>query len=112
MNVRLTVILYVRWMVTYWPLLQPTFERGLELHAKITVFAEGCHGHLAKQLYDKYNLRENCQPQTYGIGLKEVGLIHSLFRVSGLAGCIPACETASLHTKLQKYASCIDCLDF
>ncbi|XP_007436536.1 electron transfer flavoprotein-ubiquinone oxidoreductase, mitochondrial [Python bivittatus] len=51
------------------------FERGLELHAKITVFAEGCHGHLAKQLYNKYNLRENCQPQTYGIGLKELWLI-------------------------------------
>lgn len=53
-------------------LLQPTFERGLELHAKVTVFAEGCHGHLAKQLYKKYNLRENCQAQSYGIGLKEV----------------------------------------
>jgi len=52
--------------------LQATFERGLELHAKVTVFAEGCHGHLAKQLYKKYNLREKCQPQSYGIGLKEV----------------------------------------
>ncbi|XP_021252388.1 electron transfer flavoprotein-ubiquinone oxidoreductase, mitochondrial isoform X3 [Numida meleagris] len=51
-----------------------TFERGLELHAKVTVFAEGCHGHLAKQLYTKYNLREKCQAQSYGIGLKEVGL--------------------------------------
>ncbi|XP_013920632.1 PREDICTED: electron transfer flavoprotein-ubiquinone oxidoreductase, mitochondrial [Thamnophis sirtalis] len=52
-----------------------TFERGLELHAKITMFAEGCHGHLAKQLYNTYNLRENCEPQTYGIGLKELWLI-------------------------------------
>uniref|UniRef100_A0A8C9FLF0 Electron transfer flavoprotein-ubiquinone oxidoreductase n=1 Tax=Pavo cristatus TaxID=9049 RepID=A0A8C9FLF0_PAVCR len=49
-----------------------TFERGLELHAKVTVFAEGCHGHLAKQLYTKYNLREKCQAQSYGIGLKEL----------------------------------------
>jgi len=49
-----------------------TFERGMELHAKMTIFAEGCHGHLAKQLYQKFNLRENCQPQTYGIGLKEL----------------------------------------
>ena len=42
------------------------------LGAKCTIFAEGCHGHLAKQLYAKYNLRENCEPQTYGIGLKEL----------------------------------------
>lgn len=48
------------------------FERGMELHAKCTIFAEGCHGHLAKQLFRKYNLREKCEPQTYGIGLKEI----------------------------------------
>ncbi|KAG1658466.1 Electron transfer flavoprotein-ubiquinone oxidoreductase, mitochondrial [Nymphon striatum] len=48
------------------------FERGMELHAKCTIFAEGCHGHLAKQLYQQFNLRENCEPQTYAIGLKEV----------------------------------------
>ncbi|XP_045116407.1 electron transfer flavoprotein-ubiquinone oxidoreductase, mitochondrial-like [Portunus trituberculatus] len=48
------------------------FARGMELRAKCTVFAEGCHGHLAKQLYTKFNLRENCEPQTYGIGLKEL----------------------------------------
>ncbi|XP_078719208.1 electron transfer flavoprotein-ubiquinone oxidoreductase, mitochondrial [Lampetra fluviatilis] len=49
-----------------------TFERGMELHAKVTLFGEGCHGHLAKQLYKRYNLRENCQAQTYAIGLKEL----------------------------------------
>lgn len=49
-----------------------TFERGMELHAKCTIFAEGCHGHLAKQLMKTFNLRENCEPQSYGIGLKEV----------------------------------------
>ncbi|XP_064077630.1 electron transfer flavoprotein-ubiquinone oxidoreductase, mitochondrial-like [Macrobrachium nipponense] len=49
-----------------------SFARGMELRAKCTIFAEGCHGHLAKQLYSKFNLRENCQPQTYAIGLKEV----------------------------------------
>ncbi|XP_047472519.1 electron transfer flavoprotein-ubiquinone oxidoreductase, mitochondrial-like [Penaeus chinensis] len=49
-----------------------SFARGMELRAKCTVFAEGCHGHLAKQLYTKFNLRENCEPQTYGIGLKEL----------------------------------------
>ena len=51
---------------------QETFERGMELHAKCTIFAEGCHGHLAKQLFQKFNLRERCEPQSYGIGLKEI----------------------------------------
>ncbi|XP_002736184.1 electron transfer flavoprotein-ubiquinone oxidoreductase, mitochondrial-like [Saccoglossus kowalevskii] len=49
-----------------------TFERGMELHAKVTVFGEGCHGHLAKQLFKKFDLRKYCQPQTYAIGLKEI----------------------------------------
>nr|CAG4643767.1 EOG090X0279 [Lepidurus arcticus] len=49
-----------------------TFARGMELHAKCTIFAEGCHGHLAKQLYKQFNLREECEPQTYAIGLKEL----------------------------------------
>ena len=46
----------------------------MELHARVTLFAEGCHGSLAKTLFrDNLSLRENCQPQTYGLGLKEVG---------------------------------------
>ncbi|CAF0734503.1 unnamed protein product [Adineta steineri] len=49
-----------------------SFARGMELHAKCTIFAEGCHGHLAKQLFKKFDLRKNCAPQTYGIGLKEI----------------------------------------
>ena len=44
----------------------------MELHAKFTLFGEGCHGSLTKSLFSKFNLRKNCQPQTYGIGLKEV----------------------------------------
>uniref|UniRef100_A0AAY4DQU8 Electron transfer flavoprotein-ubiquinone oxidoreductase n=1 Tax=Denticeps clupeoides TaxID=299321 RepID=A0AAY4DQU8_9TELE len=54
---------------------EDVFERGMELHAKVTIFGEGCHGHLAKQLYKHFNLRENCQPQTYAIGLKELWVI-------------------------------------
>lgn len=49
-----------------------TFARGMELHAKCTIFAEGCHGHLAKQIYKKFNLRTDCEPQTYAIGMKEL----------------------------------------
>lgn len=53
---------------------KPSFARGMELHARVTLFAEGCHGSLAKTLYqnDTLNLRANCQPQSYGIGLKEL----------------------------------------
>jgi electron-transferring-flavoprotein dehydrogenase len=48
------------------------FERGMELRAKYTFFAEGCRGSLAKQLVERFHLRENCDPQTYGIGIKEL----------------------------------------
>ena len=44
----------------------------MELNAKVTIFAEGCHGHLAKQLYKKFDLRKETNPQTYGIGVKEL----------------------------------------
>ena len=49
-----------------------SYEPGIELHAKVTVFAEGCRGHLGKTLIEKYNLAENSDPQQYGIGLKEI----------------------------------------
>ena len=49
-----------------------TYEPGIELHAKVTVFAEGCRGHLGKQLIKKYELDKDSDPQQYGIGLKEI----------------------------------------
>lgn len=49
-----------------------SFERGMEFHARVTLFAEGCHGSLTKQLMKKFELRRDSQPQTYGLGLKEV----------------------------------------
>jgi electron-transferring-flavoprotein dehydrogenase len=48
------------------------FEPGMELHAKQTIFAEGCHGSLTKQLIEKYDLRAESDPQTYALGVKEV----------------------------------------
>ena len=51
------------------------FERGMEIHAKVTLFAEGCHGSLTKTLINKFNLREGKEPQIYGLGTKEVGII-------------------------------------
>ena len=49
-----------------------SFESGIELHAKVTVFAEGCRGHLGKKLIKKYDLSKDSDPQQYGIGLKEI----------------------------------------
>ena len=53
---------------------QPTdaFQLGMELHAKYTLFAEGSRGHLGKRLMAKYDLNQGKDPQTYGIGIKEL----------------------------------------
>src|SRR3546814_802212 len=51
---------------------KPDYQPGLELHAKYTFFAEGVRGHLTKILKRQFDLEANCQPQTYGIGLKEL----------------------------------------
>jgi electron-transferring-flavoprotein dehydrogenase len=48
------------------------FQRGMELHAKYTFFAEGCRGHLGKQLQARFKLNDGRDPQVYGIGLKEL----------------------------------------
>ena len=50
----------------------PMFQVGMELHAKQTVFSEGCRGHLGKMLMEKFDLRKDAQPQTYGLGMKEL----------------------------------------
>jgi len=48
------------------------FQLGMELCAKYTVFAEGARGHLGKQLIAKFKLDDGCDPQTYGLGIKEL----------------------------------------
>ena len=50
----------------------PNFEPGIELHAKQIVLAEGCRGSLTKTVCDRFGLRENSDPQVYGLGIKEV----------------------------------------
>ncbi|MEQ9491651.1 MAG: electron transfer flavoprotein-ubiquinone oxidoreductase [Alphaproteobacteria bacterium] len=50
----------------------PNYMRGMELHAKQTVFAEGCRGSLGKALMEKFDLRKDCDVQTYAIGIKEL----------------------------------------
>ncbi|KAK9456970.1 hypothetical protein V1511DRAFT_524406 [Dipodascopsis uninucleata] len=49
-----------------------SFQRGMEFRAKVTLLAEGCHGSLTKGVIKKFDLRKDCDPQTYGIGLKEI----------------------------------------
>ncbi len=48
------------------------FQLGMELHAKYTLFAEGARGHLGQQLTSKFDLARGRDPQTYGIGIKEL----------------------------------------
>ena len=49
-----------------------SFEPGFEFHAKYTILAEGCRGHLGKELISKFQLDKDSDPQHYGLGLKEV----------------------------------------
>ena len=49
-----------------------SYMPGMELHGKYTMFAEGCRGHLGKELIEKFNLDEGKEPQHYGLGIKEI----------------------------------------
>ena len=53
---------------------QPTHNHtpGVELHARQTIFAEGVRGSLTKTLFERFDLRRDCDPQTYGLGIKEL----------------------------------------
>jgi len=51
---------------------KPSYQPGMELHAKYTLFAEGCRGSLSEELIRKLDLRQGVDPQKYGIGLKEL----------------------------------------
>jgi electron-transferring-flavoprotein dehydrogenase len=50
----------------------PTHQAGMELRARLTLFAEGCRGSLTKRLFERFDLRDGVQPQTYGLGVKEL----------------------------------------
>lgn len=50
----------------------PNYQPGMELRARYTLFAEGCRGSLTKQVMAHYDLRKDVDPQTYGLGIKEV----------------------------------------
>ncbi len=59
------------------------YQPGMELHAKYTLFAEGARGHLTKQIKAQYDLEANCEPQVYGIGIKELWDIDPAKHVPG-----------------------------
>jgi electron-transferring-flavoprotein dehydrogenase len=65
---------------------QPTGNHtpGIELHAKQTVFSEGCRGSLTKTLFEKFNLRDGVDPQTFGIGIKELWEVDPSVHQQGL----------------------------
>lgn len=48
------------------------YQPGMELRARQVMFAEGCRGSLSQQLFKKYDLRKDVDPQTYGLGIKEL----------------------------------------
>ncbi|KMN30557.1 electron transfer flavoprotein-ubiquinone oxidoreductase [Chromobacterium sp. LK1] len=48
------------------------WQPGMELWAKQTIFAEGCRGSLTKTLFERFRLHDGADPQTYGIGIKEL----------------------------------------
>jgi electron-transferring-flavoprotein dehydrogenase len=50
----------------------PNFQRGMELRAAYTIFAEGCRGSLAKRLFERFDLRASCDSQTFALGCKEL----------------------------------------
>ena len=62
---------------------KPDFQPGMEIHAKYTLFAEGARGSLTKQLKAKYDLEKDCQPQVYGLGMKELWEIDPKKHVPG-----------------------------
>ena len=61
----------------------PNFERGMELHARQTLFAEGCHGSLTKALFKRFGLTDGVDPQVYGLGIKELWEIEPNKHVPG-----------------------------
>ena len=52
--------------------MKDSFEPGMEFRARVTLLAEGAHGSLSKEVIRRFNLRDGRDPQTYGLGLKEV----------------------------------------
>jgi electron-transferring-flavoprotein dehydrogenase len=59
------------------------YQPGMHLLAKQTLFAEGCRGQLSQRLMNRFNLRQGVQPQTYGLGIKEIWQVSSPLHYAG-----------------------------
>ncbi|MEI7612192.1 MAG: electron transfer flavoprotein-ubiquinone oxidoreductase [Betaproteobacteria bacterium] len=62
----------------------PAYQAGMELHARYTLFAEGSRGQLGKQLEERFHLRNEADPQVYGLGIKELWEIKPEKHLPGL----------------------------
>ncbi len=62
---------------------KPDYQPGMELHGRYTFFAEGARGHLTKELKRQFELERDCDPQVYGIGLKELWDVDPAKHVAG-----------------------------
>ena len=62
---------------------KPDYQPGMEIRAKYTLFAEGARGHLTKRMKAKFDLERDCQPQVYGLGIKELWDIDPARHVPG-----------------------------
>jgi electron-transferring-flavoprotein dehydrogenase len=60
------------------------YQQGMELHARYTLFAEGCRGSLSETLIDRFKLRDGVDPQKYGIGIKELWQVDAAKHQKGL----------------------------
>eukprot|EP01059_Diplonema_ambulator_P013380 TRINITY_DN23900_c0_g1_i1.p1 TRINITY_DN23900_c0_g1~~TRINITY_DN23900_c0_g1_i1.p1 ORF type:complete len:591 (+),score=246.27 TRINITY_DN23900_c0_g1_i1:252-1775(+) len=79
------------------------FQPGMILKAKQTVFAEGCRGSVTKKLFEKYDLRKDCEFQTYGIGIKEMWEIDPSKHKEGLVRHTIGWPTTKAEGHLNTY---------
>jgi electron-transferring-flavoprotein dehydrogenase len=63
---------------------KPDFAEGIELHGKYTLFCEGAHGHLGKELISHFDLNKNKDPQHYALGIKEIWRVPAAQHKAGL----------------------------
>src|SRR3546814_9329318 len=90
---------------------KPDYAPGLELHAKYTFFAEGVRGHLTKMLKPQFALDADCEPQVYGLGVKELWDIDPASHAPGRVIHTQRSEehTSELHS-LMRISYAVFCL--
>ncbi len=78
---------------------KPDYQQGMELHAKYTLFAEGCRGSLSQEIMRKFNLRDGVEPQKYGIGIKELWQVAPEKHRKGLGPAQPGLAARQRHRR-------------